>query len=105
MATGDCIWPSVAYLARSAGGGRRALKSETDMFESGSGSVCAVAWSIDGKVLASGETDMFESGSGSVCAVAWSIDGKVLASGGADKRIILWEAKKGERLTELNGHR
>jgi len=78
MATGDCIWPSVAYLARSAGGGRRALKSETDMFESGSGSVCAVAWSIDGKVL---------------------------ASGGADKRIILWDAKKGERLTELNGHR
>jgi len=78
MATGDCIWPSVAYLARSAGGGRRALKSETDMFESGSGSVCAVAWSIDGKLL---------------------------ASGGADKRIILWDAKKGERLTELNGHR
>ena len=70
--------PSVAYLARSAGGGRRALKSETDMFESGSGSVCAVAWSIDGKVL---------------------------ASGGADGRIILWDAKKGERLTELNGHR
>jgi WD40 repeat protein len=48
---------------------------------------------------------MFESGSGSVCAVAWSIDGKVLASGGADGRIILWDAKKGERLTELNGHR
>ena len=78
MATGDCIWPSVAYLARSAGGRRRALKSESNMFESGSGSVCAVAWSIDGKVL---------------------------ASGGADKRIILWDAKKGERLTELNGHR
>ena len=78
MATGDCIWPRVAYLARSAGGGRRALKSETDMFESGSGSVCAVAWSIDGKVL---------------------------ASGGADKRIILWDAKKGERMMELKGHK
>ena len=36
--------------------------------------------------------------------MAWSFDGKVLASGGADKRIILWNAKNGVRLTELKGH-
>jgi WD40 repeat protein len=29
----------------------------------------------------------------------------MLASGGNDKRIILWDAKRGERLTELKGNR
>jgi WD40 repeat protein len=37
--------------------------------------------------------------------VAWSFDAKLLASGGDDARIILWDAKKGEWLTELKGHR
>ena len=40
-----------------------------------------------------------------VRTVAWSSDGKVLASGGDDRKIILWDPKKGERLTELKGHR
>jgi WD40 repeat protein len=35
-----------------------------------------------------------------VRTVAWSFDGKLLASGVSDKRIILWDAKKGKRLTE-----
>ena len=43
--------------------------------------------------------------SGSVCAVAWSFDGKVIASVGDDSRIMLWDAKKVERLTELKGHK
>jgi WD40 repeat protein len=42
--------------------------------------------------------------SGSVCAAAWSFDGQVIASGGHDSRIMLWDVKKGERLTELKGH-
>jgi len=50
-------------------------------------------------------TDMLENGSDGVRAVAWSFDGKMLASGGNDKRIILWDAKRGERLTELKGNR
>ena len=49
--------------------------------------------------------DVLENGSGSVRTVAWSFDAKLLASGGSDMRIILWDAKKGERLTELKGHR
>ena len=49
---------------------------------------------------------MFKNGSDWVRTVAWSFDGKheVLASGGDDTRIILWDAKKGERLRELKGH-
>ena len=70
--------PSVAYLASSAGGRPRAV---------------------------TGETDLLENGSDFVNTVAWSIDGKVLASGGDDKRIILWDAKKGERMMELKGHK
>jgi WD40 repeat protein len=50
------------------------------------------------------ETDMLENGSGLVRTVAWSFDGKLLASGGDGARIILWDAKKGERLRELKGH-
>jgi hypothetical protein len=39
-----------------------------------------------------------------VGAVAWSFDGRILASGSDGRRIILWDAKKIERLTELKGH-
>jgi WD40 repeat protein len=42
---------------------------------------------------------------GHINAVAFSFDGKVLASGGHDRKIILWDPNKGERLTELKGHR
>jgi WD40 repeat protein len=40
-----------------------------------------------------------------VRTVAFSSDGKLLASGGDDNKIILWDPNKGERLTELKGHR
>jgi len=40
-----------------------------------------------------------------VNAVAWRFDSKLLASGGGDKRIILWDPEKGERLKTLEGHR
>jgi len=53
--------------------------------------------------LALGESN--NNSSGSVCAVAWSFDGKVIASVGDDSRIMLWDAKKVERLTELKGHK
>ncbi len=66
-------------LARSAGERRRAVTIETN--------------------------DLLETGSNCVNTVAWSFDGRVLASGSDDHKIILWDAEKGERLTELNGHR
>ena len=84
------------------------------------GPVYAVAWSIDGKLLAGAShvkwVRLWDVGSGKelkrlrnsssahwITAVAWSFDGKFLASGGTHCRIILWDAKKGERLTKLKG--
>ena len=39
-----------------------------------------------------------------VISVAWRFDGRLLMSCGDDYKIILWDPKKGERLTELKGH-
>jgi WD40 repeat protein len=48
---------------------------------------------------------MFKNGSDWVYAVAWSIDGNMLASAGRDKKVIFWNPASGERLTTLEGHR
>jgi hypothetical protein len=50
-------------------------------------------------------TDIWENGSIWFNAVAWSFDVTVLATGGNNKRTILCDEKKGERLTEWKGRR
>ena len=52
-----------------------------------------------GKLLATlqGHTD-------EVYSVAWSPDGKTLASGSLDKTVKLWEAATGKLLGTLQGH-
>jgi len=75
--------------------------------------VYALAWSPDGKHLATGEkngkiqvwsTTMHaplitcQRSSGEVYAVAWSPDGKRLASGGMDTSIQIWDAETGKQL-------
>jgi WD40 repeat protein len=67
--------------------------------------VSAVAWSPDGKRIASASREMqvwnavngrkiitYQGHSNSVYAVAWSPDGKHIASASADKTVQVWEA-------------
>ena len=42
--------------------------------------------------------------SGSVSTLAYSPDGKVIASGSWDKTVRLWDAATGEALKTLSGH-
>jgi WD40 repeat protein/class 3 adenylate cyclase len=83
------------------------------------GPVDSIAWSPDGKTLASGSTEgtvkLWEVATGklltslqahtdSVWSLAWSPDGKTLASASRDQTVKLWNAAAGKLLTSLQGH-
>jgi WD40 repeat protein len=81
--------------------------------------VTSVAFSPDGKLLASGsygttiklwdvatgrEIRTLQGHTDSVCSVAFSPDGKILASGSWDNTIKLWDVATGTLLRTLSGH-
>jgi serine/threonine protein kinase len=81
--------------------------------------VTAVAWSLDGRRIASGSLDKtvqvwdaadgghvftYRGHSDSVEAVAWSPDGKRIASGGDDKTVQVWDAFNGGNVYTYRGH-
>jgi len=82
-------------------------------------SVNALAWSPDGKLIASASDDtyvqIFDAASGrrkiiysghteEVAAVAWSPDSKFIASGGQDTTVQVWNANSGARILTYKGH-
>jgi WD40 repeat protein len=78
-----------------------------------------LAWSPDGKRIASGSGDKsvqvwdavtgghaftYRDHTGAVWAVAWSPDGKRIASGGVDKIVQVWDALTGGHVFTYRGH-
>ncbi len=79
----------------------------------------AVAWSPDGKLLASASDDtyvqVFEAATGKrraiykghtkeVATVAWSPNGRLMASAGQDGTVHIWEATTGKKVLVYKGH-
>ena len=84
-----------------------------------SGAVYAVAWSPDGKRIASGGNDgtiqvwdavdgghafTYRGHADVVEAVAWSPDGKRIASGSRDQTVQVWDAVDGGHVYTYRGH-
>ncbi|MBV9710857.1 MAG: protein kinase [Ktedonobacteraceae bacterium] len=81
--------------------------------------VTSLAWSPDGKRIASASDDRlvnicnsttgttlqtYRGHSAEVYAIAWSPNGKYIASAGADKTVQVWDANTGNMLLTYNGH-
>jgi WD40 repeat protein/DNA repair exonuclease SbcCD ATPase subunit len=118
-----CVWPSSALMpsqstASDASATLRQIDKRVVKLQGHEGWVMSVAWSNDGKRLASASFDccviIWQPRSGQLLhqlrtccachAVCWSHDNVYLAAGTTDKHSYVWESESGALVSCLRGH-